>query len=188
MLEFVYYWLPALRSIVGYVTLGGPIVLMILIMACFLWYLVVERFYYIKVILPNEINRVAQEWKNRTDHSSWYAHKIRDQLISQIKMNLREKMDFVYACVMIAPLAGLIGTVTGMIRIFQTLSYAGSTDVRQMASGVYQAIIPTLTGMSVAVLGLLLSSWLRHRQDVEVELLEDSLEIKRVSKTGKGGR
>ncbi|MDH5465397.1 MAG: MotA/TolQ/ExbB proton channel family protein [Thiovulaceae bacterium] len=53
------------------------------------------------------------------------------------------------------PLFGLLGTVTGMIDVFDVMSHFGNSNPRLMAAGVAKAIIPTMTGMALAVLGLI---------------------------------
>ncbi|MCB1154600.1 MotA/TolQ/ExbB proton channel family protein, partial [bacterium] len=71
----------------------------------------------------------------------------------------------------IAPLLGLLGTVTGMILTFQTISALGSTDPRLMAGGISQALITTQLGLAVAIPGLLIGRNLDKKQaDLENEL------------------
>lgn len=53
------------------------------------------------------------------------------------------------------PLMGLLGTVTGMIEVFEVMAMFGNSNPRLMASGVAKAIIPTMTGMAVAVFSIL---------------------------------
>ncbi len=52
------------------------------------------------------------------------------------------------------PLFGLLGTVTGMIEVFEVMAAFGNSNPRLMASGVAKAIIPTMSGMAIAVVGL----------------------------------
>ncbi|BDX08494.1 MotA/TolQ/ExbB proton channel family protein [Planctobacterium marinum] len=50
-----------------------------------------------------------------------------------------------------APLLGLLGTVTGMIVTFQSISFFGSGDPKLMASGISQALVTTVLGLIVAI-------------------------------------
>jgi biopolymer transport protein ExbB len=77
--------------------------------------------------------------------------------------------------VALCPLLGLMGTVTGMITVFQVMAASGSGNVRAMAAGVSQATIPTMAGMVGALSGVLLITLISRRAASEVEFLEDSL-------------
>ena len=77
--------------------------------------------------------------------------------------------------VALCPLLGLMGTVTGMIRVFEVMAFAGSGNVRSMADGVSSATIPTMAGMVGALSGVLVVTVLTRRSEREVGLLEDSL-------------
>ena len=53
-----------------------------------------------------------------------------------------------------APLLGLIGTVSGMLEVFDSMALRGSADARTMASGVSHAMICTMSGLAVSITGL----------------------------------
>lgn len=73
----------------------------------------------------------------------------------------------------IAPLMGLLGTVTGMIETFQTLTLFGTGDPKQMAGGISEALVTTMLGLVVAIPLVLMHSWLssitRNLSDVLTE-------------------
>ena len=75
----------------------------------------------------------------------------------------------------VCPLMGLLGTVTGMIEVFDVMAILGSGNVRAMAAGVSKATIPTMAGMVGALSGVFASSYLENRANKEAELLEDHL-------------
>jgi biopolymer transport protein ExbB len=51
----------------------------------------------------------------------------------------------------VAPLMGLLGTVTGMIQTFQVITLYGAGDPKMMAGGISQALITTVLGLVVAI-------------------------------------
>ncbi len=53
------------------------------------------------------------------------------------------------------PLLGLLGTVVGMIEVFEVMAMFGNSNPRLMASGVAKAIVPTMSGMALAVFSVL---------------------------------
>ena len=72
---------------------------------------------------------------------------------------------------------GLLGTVTGMIQVFDVLAITGGGDAREMASGVSKATIPTMAGMVAALSGVFASSWLTRTAEREKALIKDQLVI-----------
>ena len=76
----------------------------------------------------------------------------------------------------IEPLLGLLGTVTGMITVFQqvvTTSSSGAVDPAQLASGIWQALITTAAGLSVAIPAFLGYRYLQGRSDDRANELEE---------------
>jgi biopolymer transport protein ExbB len=68
----------------------------------------------------------------------------------------------------VAPLLGLLGTVSGMISTFDAISQFGTGNARALASGISEALVTTQTGLVVAVPGLLLGGLL-HRRALRLE-------------------
>ena len=63
----------------------------------------------------------------------------------------------------IAPLLGLLGTVTDMINTFHVITYYGAGDPRMMSGGISMTLITTQTGLMVSIPGLYMSGWLHCR-------------------------
>nr|NIP17524.1 MotA/TolQ/ExbB proton channel family protein [Xanthomonadales bacterium]NIX12314.1 MotA/TolQ/ExbB proton channel family protein [Xanthomonadales bacterium] len=80
-------------------------------------------------------------------------------------------------CVALCPLLGLLGTVTGMIEVFDVMAISGTGNPRSMASGVSKATIPTMAGMVAALSGIAMSTYLQRKAGRERELLSDHLVI-----------
>jgi biopolymer transport protein ExbB/TolQ len=72
-----------------------------------------------------------------------------------------------------APLLGLLGTVWGMLNVFDAMAARGSADARSMATGVSEAMICTLTGLAVSITGLYPVYYFRRRVRMETEMLAD---------------
>lgn len=71
-----------------------------------------------------------------------------------------------------APLLGLLGTVTGMIVTFQAITQSGGGDSRLMADGISQALVTTVLGLVVAIPLLFLHSLLASRSKGLIQILE----------------
>jgi biopolymer transport protein ExbB len=73
----------------------------------------------------------------------------------------------------VAPLLGLLGTVTGMIATFQSISLFGTGDPKLMASGISQALVTTMLGLSAAIPLLFLHSLVYSRSRALVQVLDE---------------
>jgi biopolymer transport protein ExbB len=73
----------------------------------------------------------------------------------------------------IAPLLGLLGTVTGMIRTFQVITLYGTGDPKLMSSGISEALIATKWGLCIAVPTMLIHTLLSRRVDGVVSDMEE---------------
>ena len=72
-----------------------------------------------------------------------------------------------------------MGTVTGMIEVFDVMAISGSGNARSMASGVSKATIPTMAGMVGALSGVFASTWLTRKVKTERAHLEDQIQLDR---------
>ena len=73
----------------------------------------------------------------------------------------------------ISPLLGLMGTVLGMIELFQGLDLSGGGDMSPVAEGIAKALFTTFSGLSVAVPTLIVHRYLLSRVDHSLTVMED---------------
>jgi biopolymer transport protein ExbB len=73
----------------------------------------------------------------------------------------------------VAPLMGLLGTVTGMIRVFTTITLVGTGDPKMMASGISEALVTTMLGLLVAIPLVLIHAFVSSRRKEIVEVLQE---------------
>ena len=152
---------------------GGPFVAWIFACGALLWTLVLERVWYFRRILPGQANEMHARWQARGDHSSWRARQIRGAMISRLNAAMSANLTLMQVLVPLSPLLGLIGTVSGMLEVFDSMALRGSADARTMASGVSHAMICTMTGLAVSITGLYPVYYFRSRVRRETELLAD---------------
>lgn len=156
---------------------GGYVLWAIFGTLVIMWTLIVERFMYFKKQLPQDRQQVIDEWFKRTDHSSWYAHKIREAKISLVNKKIYKHIAFIKTLVAVCPLLGLLGTVTGMVAVFDVMAETGTGNARLMASGISLATIPTMSGMVAAISGLYFGNLLDARAKHESQELTDALPL-----------
>lgn len=74
--------------------------------------------------------------------------------------------------VTVAPLLGLLGTVVGMIRVFNVIAIQGVGDPGALAGGIREALYTTAVGLSIAIPSLVFYNYFRHRTDRLIRKLE----------------
>lgn len=164
-----------LDAVQAFIDRGGDVLYLVFAGTLFMWTLILERQWYFRLIYPKEAMAVHREWDARGDRSSWYARQVRRMLISQVRQNLQRSLLIVKTLVAVCPLLGLLGTVTGMIEVFDVMSVSGGGNVRAMASGVSKATIPTMAGMVAALSGFYISVSMERFARRETESIADLL-------------
>jgi biopolymer transport protein ExbB len=154
---------------------GGNVLLAIFAVTFLMWTLILERIWYFRAVLPVEIARVQELWNARVDHKSWYAMQVRALLISEVRLKLGHSIPMIRTLVALCPLLGLLGTVTGMIEVFDVMAVSGSGNARAMAAGISKATIPTMAGMVAAISGLVLSTKLERYSRDQAQMMADHL-------------
>ena len=167
--------LEAVAAVRDFVERGGNVLLVIAFTTAVMWALIYERFWYFRVLHKKEAQRVMQRWRDQIDRRSWGAQQIRRMMISELRLKLEARLGSIETLVKICPMFGLLGTVTGMIEVFDVMAVAGSGNARGMAAGVSKATLPTMAGMVAALSGMLFSVQLKRYARSESERIEDSL-------------
>ena len=170
------YWLiDSFEAIRDFMNLGGVVLKGIAVVIFLMWALIIERILYFRSSMKQMSKEIHDKWENRQERRSWNAHQIRELMISRFSDATNQGINVIQTFVALCPLLGLLGTVTGMISVFQVMAVSGSGNVRAMAAGLSQATIPTMAGMVGALSGVLFVTLLTRRAAREVEFLEDSL-------------
>ncbi len=172
-----YALIGVLESIRDFMEAGGPVLWIILVTAFLMWILIIERYWFIRLTYPSLVKTAGKQWHERKDHHTWYAHRIREELISRISAQLHRGLIMLNTLVALCPLMGLLGTVFGMVQVFDVMAITGSGNARLMASGISMATIPTMAGMVVALSGLYFSARLKFHADYLTQLAADNLHI-----------
>ncbi|MDO9141259.1 MAG: MotA/TolQ/ExbB proton channel family protein [Methylobacter sp.] len=96
-----------------------------------------------------------------------------DEAITREVPILEKGLSILKLVAAVAPLLGLLGTVTGMIVTFQSISLFGTGDPKLMAEGISQALVTTVLGLCVAIPLLFLHSIVASRSRVLVQILDE---------------
>lgn len=174
-MEALYYNFPALEAVRDFLELGGDVLVLIGVLTLVMWGLIFERVLYLMSKHPQATRAALAQWEARSERTSWHAHQIRELLISIVAQGLERNMAMIKTCVALCPLLGLLGTVTGMIEVFEVMAISGSANPRSMASGVSKATVPTMAGMVAALSGVAMSAYLQGKVGRERALLGEHM-------------
>ena len=167
----------AFSSLRDFIELGGDVLLAIMLATFIMWALIIERYWHFATSQKGISKNAISNWNERSDHSSWYARRIREKLISEVKQSSERGLLYIKTLVAAAPLFGLLGTVTGMVEGFDVMAITGSSNARAMAAGISKATLPTMSGMVAALSGLFFIAQLESRSKREVSFVEDNLSL-----------
>ncbi len=167
----------AFESVQAFVGSGGPVLLTIMVLTFFLWGLILERALYWTTAHPLVASRAKKAWKARSDHKSWWAHAYRDKLISDARQEAERFNDIIKTLVAVTPLLGLLGTVTGMVYVFDIMAVTGSSNARLMAEGISRATLPTMAGLFTSVSGVMFTYWFDSFAKKATARLSDELKV-----------
>ncbi len=167
--------LEPLEQVRDFLESGGYVLWAIGLVSVLLWTLVIERYLYLWLGHSAELRRTLEQWRSRKDQSSWYALQIRRSMIAELSLRLTASLALIRTLIALCPLLGVLGTVTGMIQIFEVIAVLGTSNARAMAAGISMATIPTMAGMVVAISGLFFSTHLQQRATAESQRAADLL-------------
>ena len=152
---------------------GGSVLLILFFVGAVLVESVVERIYYYNKVFKEKVLERSKSFCDtqvKNDQEDLY---LRQMEVSKLKQMLRKRLSSIQTLTYLFPLLGLLGTVTGMIAVFDVMAHKGLGNPRLMASGVSQATLPTMVGMVMALVGLFAMNYLKHRKiKLELELNE----------------
>lgn len=95
-----------------------------------------------------------------------WVEKATEEALEQQSARLMRRIDYLAVIGNIAPMIGLLGTVTGMVLAFgQVASSAGSAGAPDLAEGIYQALVTTVGGLLVAIPAIAVHAICRNRVD-----------------------
>ena len=173
---------------------GGLVMYPLLILSLITLAIAVERFYYYRINrkssrvffhgvyhaamqkdfdtvgklckeFPSAIARIIESGMENASTETSMKGSFSDRM-SMEAINFRRYLDYLSAIVTIAPLLGLLGTVTGMIQTFSVLDAGGGAAA--ITGGVGEALVATASGLCVAIIAFCVYTYFSHQLDTIV--------------------
>lgn len=156
------YYLDFYDTINHFLHLGGAVLYFIIGLIFILWLLVLERVWYYQIDFLKDYHITLKQWHHYQSLNPWCSKMIGHKLKSEINIKINRNLTMINTLIMLCPLFGLLGTVTGMIDVFAVLSTSSGGNAQAMAGGIAQATIPTMAGMVAALSGLFANVYLKQ--------------------------
>ena len=152
---FYYLSLPFV-SLLDFFDRGGPVIFILFVVAIIMITLLVERLIFFINDLKKLSDERVSEVKEFSLDNKWIRNKIKLKNISILNSQSSKNLLMIQGLIALCPLLGLLGTVTGMIEVFDIMAITGTGNARAMASGIARATLPTMTGLFISIVGLFL--------------------------------
>ena len=172
-------------AVIDYIGNGGAVMLPIIACSIILWAMIFERLIAFHRVEKNDLDLgTALEWVRaqesgpdlpglRRDLVRFMAihhtetPEVNRNLLDQYRLHMRphlsRRIGFIATLAAIAPLLGLLGTVSGMITTFDVIAIFGTGNARAMAGGISESLITTQSGLTVAIPGMFMGVLLSRR-------------------------
>jgi len=121
----------------------------------------------------NPLGRVLKVAKDNEDTDRETLELKLSEAIFKERPALESGLAFLKIISVVAPLMGLLGTVTGMINTFQAITLFGTGDPKLMAGGISQALVTTVEGLVVAIPTVLLHTIVSGRSRKVMHILQE---------------
>ncbi len=191
---------------------GGLVMIPLVLASIVMVGIILERFWTLRrsAVIPAKLGAEVRAWarsaKIERDHleklrtnsplgailAAVVAHRQRSREVireaaedtgRQVVHRLNKYLNALGTIATISPLLGLLGTVSGLIRMFLVITTAGIGDANALAGGIGEALVATATGLVVAIIAYLFHRYFRGRvldlavdMEREASMLIDSLE------------
>ncbi|WP_020587240.1 MotA/TolQ/ExbB proton channel family protein [Desulfobacter curvatus] len=168
---------------------GGVVMVPLVILSLVMWLLILERAFFFRRLYKKNMNSstalslvrentlpdpkvyrgavsllVTEFIQNRSGSAQLDRHLL-DAAVARINRRMTRSLSVIGVLAAMAPLMGLLGTVTGMITTFDVLAIFGTGNAKAMAGGISESLITTQTGLIVAIPGLYMKGFLDRRAE-----------------------
>tara|TARA_B100000941_G_scaffold287979_1_gene264086 strand:- start:3280 stop:3792 length:513 start_codon:yes stop_codon:yes gene_type:complete len=154
---------------------GGPVLYILFIVTLFIWFIIFSKYLSTSYNNKNWIKNNFVVFSDGVNINRSNIHLFEESFLIHIKRVSTQKLKILDGLIGLCPMLGLLGTVYGMIEVFEVLAVLGTGNPRAMSTGVAKATIPTMAGMTIALSGLFFKFDLANRVERYQEEARDFL-------------
>ena len=156
---------------------GGITLWVIFAVSIFMWLLILERLWYLRFELPEAKRECKAAWDRLSAGNASTKPFLARKFSKKLNNEGNEHVLAIQTMTNILPMLGLLGTVSGMITVFEVITVFGTGNSRGMAAGISTALVTTLAGLMTALSGIYFISYLERRIRREVRQFNLSLDL-----------
>ncbi|MEW6103934.1 MAG: MotA/TolQ/ExbB proton channel family protein [bacterium] len=161
-----------MEGILNFLDKGGPVLWVIIGLSLIVFTFIIERFlFFHRIRKDEELLFPLKELLNKNTLSERMKEDL-ELLIMREEPRFLRFLDFIAVSTTAAPILGLLGTVTGMIKVFDALSRLGSPDAHLLAKGISEALITTEAGLVIAIPCLFLHNILLNKAENNISRIK----------------
>ncbi|THB67426.1 MAG: MotA/TolQ/ExbB proton channel family protein [Gammaproteobacteria bacterium] len=152
---------------------GGVVLYALLFLMIAILTLIIDRYIFLFWRLKVIRNEIFTKWQQISQNRN--QKFIKQQMVNRASIEIHGAITLLKYLLGLAPLLGLLGTVSGMISVFDAMGTFGTSNVKPIAAGISQATIPTMIGMVIAIIGLWFDHNLHGRIHRELHIIQDEM-------------
>ena len=133
---------------------GGPVLYDLFFITLIIFYILIDKYRFIFFNSESWLKLKLSEFKKEFPPETTDYKFVESVLLSSVSRESKTNIKMLEGLISMCPMIGLLGTVYGMIEVFEVLSFLGTGNPRAMSSGVAMATIPTMSGMVITLFGL----------------------------------
>jgi biopolymer transport protein ExbB len=133
---------------------SGEVMWLIAAVAIILWSLVFERCWHLFYGFKQDIKKELKVWNSYRNLDKRSLAYLRDAVAGKMQQKIENNLNLLKTLILLCPLLGLLGTVTGMITVFDVISFDNMGDLKLMAGGISKATSPTMASMVISISGI----------------------------------
>ena len=192
------------KAILEMLICGGPVMIPIFIVSLVIWILIVGKYRWLKredinqgiftdkiisflkkekkeeivelsSVTPGILSRTVKALANDESKTRKSLLNILQEIMHEEYPLLEENLSMIASLASIAPLLGLLGTVSGMVATFDSITLFGTGDPQSLAKGISQALITTQSGLIVAIPALFFHNHLLKKVNQQIFEFEKNI-------------
>lgn len=154
---------------------GGLVLWSILAASLMMWVFILERYYFFIFELPTHRQAILWRWRHTPWQDNCPKSYIQACMQTAFESHVKRHLNVITVLIDVLPLLGLLGTITGMIKVFDVITLFGAGNARGMAAGISEALITTMAGLVTALSGFYFSVNLKSFSARQTQAFENQL-------------
>jgi biopolymer transport protein ExbB len=153
---------------------GGPVLFILFFISFLIFFILVNKYIFIYLDKSEWFDQKLDRFIEENPPELFDLNQVKKTYVSELNRISNTNIRLLDGLIGMCPMIGLLGTVYGMIEVFEVLSFLGTGNPRAMSSGVAKATIPTMASMVITIFSLYFRQDITGRID---KISKDIIEV-----------